>query len=71
MTTCESRNEPRLARFGGIGYPLKVERQFEDFYKQIKRWTYKGKPTRKARKLQALEERLGMAVSVYKGHQIL
>jgi hypothetical protein len=25
----ESRNEPRLARFGGIGYPLKIECQIE------------------------------------------
>ena len=62
----ESRNEPRLARFGGIGYPLKVESQLEKLYSQIKRWTYKGKPTRKARKLQALERSLGMAVSVCK-----
>jgi len=30
-----------------------------------------GKPTKKARKLQALEERLGIAVSAYRGHQIL
>lgn len=54
----ESRNEPRLARFGGIGYPIKAERQFEDLYKQIKRWTYRGKPTKKARKSRAIENRL-------------
>ena len=43
--TYESRNEPRLARFGG---PLKVEGQYEKLYKKIKRWIYKGKSTRKA-----------------------
>lgn len=64
----ESRNEPRLARFGCIGYPLKVERQYEELYEKIKRWTYRGRPTRKGRKLQALEERLRMAISGYKGH---
>jgi hypothetical protein len=63
----ESRNESRLGRFGSIGYPLKVDKQYEYLYKQIKRWTYKGKPTRKARKLQVLEERLGRAISVYRG----
>lgn len=64
--TYESRNEPRLARFGGIGYPIKAERQYEDLYKQIKRWTYKGKATKKVRKLHALEERLndGYAASM-------
>lgn len=54
----ESRNEPRLARPGGIGYPLVLERRYEDLYERTKRWTYDGKPTRKARKLQALETRL-------------
>jgi len=54
----ESRNEPRLARFGGIGYPIKAERQFEDLYKQIKRWTYRGKPTGKVKKLRALEAKM-------------
>jgi hypothetical protein len=44
----ESRNEPRLARFGGIGYPLKAETQFEDLYEQIKRWNYRGKPTKES-----------------------
>ena len=51
----ESRNEPHFARFGGIGYSIKAERLYEELYMQIKRWTYKGKPTKKARKLKALE----------------
>ncbi|MHC4752129.1 MAG: hypothetical protein ACYTFW_19930, partial [Planctomycetota bacterium] len=46
----ESRNESRLGRPGGLGYPLTLECQIERLYGQIKRWTYRGKPTRKARK---------------------
>jgi len=54
----ESRNESRLGRFGSIGYSIVAERKMEELYSQIKRWTYKGKPTKKARKLKALEAKL-------------
>lgn len=54
----ESRNESRLGRFGQWGYILKADRQCEELYKSIKRWTWRGRPTRKVRKLQALEARL-------------
>ncbi|MCX5635444.1 MAG: hypothetical protein NTW55_06380 [Planctomycetota bacterium] len=54
----ESRNECRLGRFGQLGYLLKAERQYEDLQNTVKRWTYKGRPTRKARKLQVLEQRM-------------
>ena len=54
----ESRNESRLGRFGSIGYPIVADRKIEELYSQIKRWTYKGKPTKKARKLKALEAKL-------------
>lgn len=54
----ESRNECRLGRFGQLGYILKAERQYEELYKSIKRWTWRGRPTRKARKLQALEQKM-------------
>ncbi len=30
------------------------ERKIEELYSQIKRWTWRGKPTRKARKLKEL-----------------
>ena len=53
-----SRNESRLGRFGNIGYTIVTERKIEELYSQIKRWTYKGKPTKKARKLQALEAKV-------------
>lgn len=54
----ESRNESRLGRFGQWGYILKADRQCEELYKSIKRWTWRGRPTRKARKLQALKAKL-------------
>ncbi len=54
----ESRNESRLGRFGSIGYSIVAERKMEELYSQIKRWTYKGKPTKKARKLQALRTKV-------------
>ena len=54
----ESRNESRLGRFGSIGYPLVAERKIDELYSQIKRWRWRGKPTKKARKLQALEAKL-------------
>ena len=52
----ESRNEPRLARPGGIGYPIKAERLYEELYKKTKRWTWRCKPTKKALNLKRLEE---------------
>jgi hypothetical protein len=60
----ESRNEPRLGRFGGIGYPLKIECQIEKLHSQIKRWTYKGRPTKKARKLKSLEQSMDRGFDV-------
>jgi len=61
----ESRNEPRLARPGGIGYPIKAERLYEELYERTKRWTWRGRPTRNARKLQALERSMEGAADVY------
>lgn len=54
----ESRNESRLGRFGNIGYTIVTEHKIEELYGQIKRWTYKGKPTKKVRKLRALETKM-------------
>jgi hypothetical protein len=54
----ESRNESRLGRFGNIGYTIVADRKIEELYSQIKRWTYKGKPTKKVRKLQALRAKV-------------
>ena len=62
----ESRNESRLGRFGQWGYVLKAERQYEELYKKTKRWTWRGRPTRKARKLHILEQKMNRAVSLSK-----
>jgi hypothetical protein len=37
---------------------LKAEKQYEELYNKTKRWIYKGSPTKKAKKLHALEAKL-------------
>ena len=59
----ESRNESRLGRFGNIGYTIVAERKIEELYSQIKRWTWRGKPTRKARKLNAIQAKRDLSES--------
>ena len=54
----ESRNETRSGMFGAFGGVLRVERQMEELRSQINRWTYRGRPTRKVRKLHALGHRM-------------
>ena len=54
----ESRNESRLGRPDGIGYFLALGRKIEELYFKIKRETYKGKPTKKYRKLLMMEKTL-------------
>ncbi len=66
-----SRNEPRFARFGNIGYPLKAERQYKELYEKIKRWTYKGRPTKKVRKLQNLKQRKEQGLLSFMSEQFL
>jgi cell fate (sporulation/competence/biofilm development) regulator YmcA (YheA/YmcA/DUF963 family) len=53
-----------LGRFGQIGYALKADRQVEELREKIKRWTYQGRPTRKVKKLNALEQRAQRALSI-------
>ena len=66
----QSRNECRLGRFGQLGYILKAERQYEELYNSIKRWTWRGKPTKKVKKLHILKQKMNRAVSLSKtlGH---
>jgi len=45
-------------------YPLRLDLQIEKLYDTIKRWSYKGKPTKKVRKLRALEQRMEQAYAV-------
>jgi hypothetical protein len=54
----ESRNECRLGRFGQLGYVLKAENQIEKLREQVKRWTWRGRPTRKARRINAITQRI-------------
>ena len=54
----ESRNECRLGRFGQLGYILKAERQVQELSEKVKRWTYRGRPTRKAKRINAILRRI-------------
>ena len=49
-----SRNESRLCRPGGYGYALVLDRRIDELHKQIRRWNYGGRPTRRAMRLEAL-----------------
>jgi hypothetical protein len=51
----ESRNESRMGRPGGIGYILVLHRKMEELHHTIKRWNYRGRPTRKARQYYKLQ----------------
>jgi len=53
----ESRNESRMGRPGGIGYIFVVERKIEKLSAKIKRWTWRGRPTRKAQQMERLEQK--------------
>lgn len=53
-----SRNETKWQRFGLWGLSMVMERKYDEQYKKIKRWTWRGKPTRKVRKLKTLEAKL-------------
>jgi hypothetical protein len=51
----ESRNRTRSGMFAAYGGVLRVSKQMENLRGQIKRWTYRGNPTRRVRRLNALE----------------
>jgi hypothetical protein len=48
-------------------YPIKVERLYEELYMKTKRWTYRGKHTKKARKLKRLEQSTDVILAAYDG----
>jgi len=48
-----SRNREAVEAWGH------TSRQIEKLYGEIKRWTWRGRPTRKVRRLRALERRMG------------
>ncbi len=49
-----SRNRSRIESFGHNS------RQIDKLRSEIKRWTWRGRPTRKVRKLHALERKMGV-----------
>jgi hypothetical protein len=49
-----SRNNCSVAKFGVTG------REIDKLHSEIKRWTWRGRPTRKVRRLQALERKMGV-----------
>jgi hypothetical protein len=49
-----SRNRCTLESFGH------TSRQIDELRSEIKRWTWRGRPTRKVRRLQALERKMGV-----------
>jgi len=49
-----SRNRNRLELFGH------TSRQIDELRSQIKRWTWRGRPTRKVRRLQVLRLKMGI-----------
>jgi hypothetical protein len=54
----ESRNESRHGHLACMGRYLSLDRQREKLSGQMSRWTYRGQPTRKARRLHVLKTRL-------------
>jgi hypothetical protein len=54
----ESRNETCLGRIGQLGYLMKIETKYENLYNSIKRWSWKGRPTRKVKKLDMIQKKL-------------
>jgi hypothetical protein len=52
--TWVSRNRCPVETFGH------TSRQIDELRSQIKRWTWRGRPTRKVRKLRALECKMGV-----------
>jgi hypothetical protein len=52
--TYRSRNREAVEAWGH------TSRQIEKLYGEIKRWTWRGRPTRKVRRLRALEQKMGI-----------
>ena len=62
----ESRNESRSGMFGHLGYLIRAERQCEELSERTRRWTYRGRLTKNAKKLLAFQERIKGAASMSK-----
>ena len=62
--TYNSRNDPRIWRPGGLCYLLKTEKWIKEIFANAKRRTWRGKPTRKMRRIEELR-RKGQAITLY------
>jgi len=60
----ESRNNTRTGMLGVFGQVLTIEKRVDELARQIKRWTYRGRPTRRVRRLEALEDRFAKYASL-------
>ena len=56
--TYESRNEPHWARYSGWERLMILNIKAGQLRRKVKRWTYGGKPTKKARRLRVLEAKV-------------
>jgi len=54
----ESRNDSRHGRLAYLGHYLVLDRRREKLLEGMTRWTYRGLPTRKARRLHTLEAQM-------------
>lgn len=54
----ESCNESRCGRIAHMAHFLTLDRRHKKLLEGMARWTYRSRPTRKARRLQALEARM-------------
>jgi hypothetical protein len=54
----ESRNESRHGIFGIFGGVLNIDKRITELYNKTKRWTWRGRPTRKARRIHALQQKM-------------
>jgi len=53
----QSRNESRLWRHGGPMYMCACDRKAKELRETVRRYTWRGMPTRKMRRLQKLEQK--------------
>ena len=60
----ESRNQARSGMFGHLRHLIRAEEQCEKLSSETKRWTYRGRLTKKARKLLALQQSLMRSASM-------
>ena len=61
----ESRNESHDGKLGIMGSFLDIDKRIGKLCDQTKRWTYAGRPTRKARRIYALQQKREACGRIY------